>query len=331
MSEALRRPDIAVSGVLAVLVHLAVFGVLILGLSWQKLEPPKVVVELWSEIPARPRDPTARPAAPPPKKIELPKASRLPDVLPPPPKPEAAPPREVPKPPAASRKVDTIQVQAPKPAETPPPEVKKADAAVVERKEETKKPSETLSAEERLRREERKRLEEAMRQEEKRRVEEQRKAEAERLREEEIRRRDEERLQEEERKRVRDAMKAQAKVAEEQRVAREMADSERRVAEAAAIRMQAQIDEYMARIRSQIRNEIRLPPGIEGNPQAVFEVKLLKSGTVASVKLFKSSGMAAYDRAVERAIEKAQPLPVPDDLDLFQQLRDLTLIFRPND
>lgn len=343
MSEALRRPDIAVSGLLAVLVHLGAFGVLILGLSWHKIEPPKVVVELWSEIPpARPRDPSAKPASPPPKRIELPKVARVPDVIPPPPKVQApppptppkaepAPPREPPKP-AASRKVDAIQLQAPKPpAEAPAPEVRKADAAVAEKKDEAKRFQDAQALEERLRREERKRLEEAMRQEERHRAEEQKRAESERLREEDARRREEERLQEEERKRLRDALKQQAKVAEEQRVAQEMADSERRTAAAAAIRIQRQLDEYTAQIRSAIRAKVTVPPGIDGNPQAVFEVKLLKSGTVASVKLFKSSGVPGYDRAVERAIELAQPFPVPDDLDLFQQLRDLTLIFRPND
>jgi TonB family protein len=60
-------------------------------------------------------------------------------------------------------------------------------------------------------------------------------------------------------------------------------------------------------------------------------VRLLRSGTVASVRLAKASGVPAYDRAVERAIEAAQPLPVPDDIELFQQLRDLTLVFRPSD
>ena len=49
------------------------------------------------------------------------------------------------------------------------------------------------------------------------------------------------------------------------------------------------------------------------------------------MKLVKASGAPAYDRAVERAIEQAQPLPVPEDMELFQQVRDLTLVFRPNE
>ena len=74
-----------------------------------------------------------------------------------------------------------------------------------------------------------------------------------------------------------------------------------------------------------------MPPGIDGNPQAEFEVKLLKNGTVAAVRLIRSSGVAAYDKAVERAIDAAQPLPTPDDMEIFQQMRDLKLLFRPRE
>jgi colicin import membrane protein len=93
---------------------------------------------------------------------------------------------------------------------------------------------------------------------------------------------------------------------------------------------QKAIDDYTARIRNAIREKVVVPP-IEGNPQAEFEVKLLKHGRVASVRLVRSSGVSAYDRAVERAIELAQPLPVPDDADVFAQMRELRLLFRPRD
>jgi colicin import membrane protein len=47
--------------------------------------------------------------------------------------------------------------------------------------------------------------------------------------------------------------------------------------------------------------------------------------------LVKSSGVAAYDNAVERAILKAQPLPVPSEPASFARFRNLHLKFRPND
>jgi colicin import membrane protein len=63
----------------------------------------------------------------------------------------------------------------------------------------------------------------------------------------------------------------------------------------------------------------------------VVEVRLLQNGTVAKANLVKLSGVPAYDRAIMRAIEKTERVPVPDDIELFQQLRDLTLVFRPSD
>jgi len=56
---------------------------------------------------------------------------------------------------------------------------------------------------------------------------------------------------------------------------------------------------------------------------------LLPGGEVLSVKLGKSSALALYDSAVERAILKAQPLPLPPDPAMFKHFRELNLIFRP--
>ncbi len=74
-----------------------------------------------------------------------------------------------------------------------------------------------------------------------------------------------------------------------------------------------------------------LPQELTGNPEAEFDVVVLPGGDVLSVKLMKSSGVAAYDNAVERAILKAQPLPVPSDPDSFARFRNLHLKFRPNE
>jgi colicin import membrane protein len=39
----------------------------------------------------------------------------------------------------------------------------------------------------------------------------------------------------------------------------------------------------------------------------------------------------AYDNAVERAILKAQPLPLPPDAALFNRFREMKLGFRPKE
>jgi colicin import membrane protein len=83
------------------------------------------------------------------------------------------------------------------------------------------------------------------------------------------------------------------------------------------------------KIRGKIRGNIVLPRDVEGNPEAIFDVTLLPTGEVLTVRKRKSSGHAAYDDAVERAIMKSSPLPKPDDAALFQ--RQLELKFRPQD
>jgi len=84
------------------------------------------------------------------------------------------------------------------------------------------------------------------------------------------------------------------------------------------------------KIRAKIRGNIILPPSINGNPEAVFDVVLLPTGDVLGMpRLRRSSGDPRYDDAVLRAILKSSPLPRPDDPKIFT--RDLELRFRPQD
>lgn len=85
--------------------------------------------------------------------------------------------------------------------------------------------------------------------------------------------------------------------------------------------------EYIGKIKGKIKGNIVLPPDIRGNPEAIFDVVQLPSGEILSVKLKKSSGHAAYDNAIERAILKSSPLPKPEQGELFS--RSLELKFRP--
>jgi colicin import membrane protein len=95
----------------------------------------------------------------------------------------------------------------------------------------------------------------------------------------------------------------------------------------AAARDQAKA-EYIARVRAKIRGNIVLPPDLRGNPEAVFEVAQLPSGEVLPpLKLKRSSGIAALDAAIERAILKSSPLPKAPQPELFSRV--LELRFRP--
>ena len=90
-------------------------------------------------------------------------------------------------------------------------------------------------------------------------------------------------------------------------------------------------NEYIERIRAKIKRNVQVLQNIQGNPEAEFDVVLLPGGEVLSVKLKRASGNAAYDSAVERAIFKAQPLPLPPDPALFRDFRELNLRFRPQE
>jgi colicin import membrane protein len=83
------------------------------------------------------------------------------------------------------------------------------------------------------------------------------------------------------------------------------------------------------KIRAKIRGNILLPQDVVGNPEAIFDVRLLPTGEVLTARLRKSSGHKGYDEAVERAILKSSLLPKPEPASLFQ--RELELKFRPLD
>jgi len=70
-----------------------------------------------------------------------------------------------------------------------------------------------------------------------------------------------------------------------------------------------------------------LPPNIQGNPEALFEIDLLPTGEVLNVRIKKSSNLGALDDAIYRAIRKSSPLPKPDDPGVFE--RRLELTYRP--
>jgi len=90
------------------------------------------------------------------------------------------------------------------------------------------------------------------------------------------------------------------------------------------------IDQWKARILAKIKSRVILPPNIQGNPEGRFDVVLFPWGEVLSITLRKSSGVAAYDAAVQRAIMLAQPLPLPADIELFQTyFREIALRFTP--
>jgi len=118
---------------------------------------------------------------------------------------------------------------------------------------------------------------------------------------------------------------------EEQQISAERQDAELRdllARDASAARSKA-LAAWADKIRAKIRGNIVLPPGIQGNPEALFQIVLLPTGEVLRVDTKKSSNNRALDNAINRAILKSSPLPRPDDPQVFE--RRLELTYRPFD
>ena len=134
--------------------------------------------------------------------------------------------------------------------------------------------------------------------------------------------------QDEQKARERQAREATELKAQAERE-RAASDAQQKAAQAeAAARSRAEAD-YIRRIQAKVKGNVTLPPDMTGNPEAIFEVVQLPTGEIIDAVLRKSSGVRAYDDAVQRAIQKSSPLPRPDRPELFQ--RSLTLKFRPQD
>jgi len=88
--------------------------------------------------------------------------------------------------------------------------------------------------------------------------------------------------------------------------------------------------QYSDKIRQYVRSKLVFPgaDSVSGNPEAVFEVKQLPSGEIVSITQKKSSGLPAWDSAVERALQRSSPLPKADDGSVEPVL---VLSFRPKD
>jgi len=68
---------------------------------------------------------------------------------------------------------------------------------------------------------------------------------------------------------------------------------------------------YGQKVGAKIKSNIifNVPEGLAGNPDVQFDVQLLPDGSIASIRLKKSSGVSGFDEAVKRAIEKSAPYP----------------------
>jgi colicin import membrane protein len=219
--------------------------------------------------------------------------SNLPPVAAPKPEPPPPPPPKAePEPPKPQPKVEAKPVPKVEPKPQP-----KAEIDLREKKEKEKKAKEQAALEKK------KREEQALAEKKKR----------------------------EERERAETLKLQQAKEAEAKRLAQEQADAQRKLAQQQAAAQAREIDKYKQAIAARIRRFIVEPPSLQGNPEVELDIIVLPGGEVLDVRTRRASGQTPWDNAVERAIRRAQPLPLPPDPALMKEFRELNLKFRPKE
>jgi colicin import membrane protein len=72
---------------------------------------------------------------------------------------------------------------------------------------------------------------------------------------------------------------------------------------------------YESAIRAKVKGNTAYAGDLNepGNPTVTFHVDQLPTGEIMSVRKTRSSGIAAFDDAVERAIKASSPLPKKKD------------------
>lgn len=113
--------------------------------------------------------------------------------------------------------------------------------------------------------------------------------------------------------------------AEADRQAREKALQEALAQEQRERELNPLRDAYSAAIAQQIRRNWLRPPGISDDLKCSAMVNQLPDGSVTAARITHSSGNAAFDESVIRAIYKAAPLPQPPNPEVF--VREFEAVF----
>lgn len=305
--DVMRRPPspdgMGAGTTLAVLVHVGLVAALAYGVAWRRHEVTTVSAELWAAVPQ-----IAAPMAAEPPPPAVPTPAPKPAPTPPPPPPAPAPQPAPPPPPKAearpSRDADIALEKARKKAE--------AEREEAERLAEKKKADEKKARDKRLADEKAEKIAKA----EKEKAEKAEKAEAKRLAD---------KKEAEAKDRAEAAKDARAAKVQADALAKQRADNLRRLNQqlgnnpavgnattpsaGTAAQSAAPSAGYEGRIRARILPNIVFTGRISGPTVAEVEVRVAPDGTILGSRLLKSSGLAEWDQAVLRAIERTEILP----------------------
>ncbi|AXK38667.1 energy transducer TonB [Crenobacter cavernae] len=100
--------------------------------------------------------------------------------------------------------------------------------------------------------------------------------------------------------------------------------------EGGAVNGSANLAAYQNRVVQKVRPLVQVPDDLSGNPSVELRVALLPSLEVRGVQVIKSSGNAAYDAAVQRAVKEARTFPSLMPGMAFDDVRTVRLVFRPH-
>lgn len=100
--------------------------------------------------------------------------------------------------------------------------------------------------------------------------------------------------------------------------------------EAAQARAQSALSEFIPYIQDKVQSNWLRPAGSLPGLSCVIQVTLIPGGDVVGTRVVQSSGNALFDASVERAVQKASPLPLPNDPALFKYFREINFRFVPD-
>jgi TonB family protein len=99
-------------------------------------------------------------------------------------------------------------------------------------------------------------------------------------------------------------------------------------AKAATQRVEA--EQAKLAIKQKVNRSWIRPVSTTAGLKCTIRVRLLSDGTVMDAEIISSSGDEDFDRSAENAVNKASPLPVPKDKELFvREFRSFQFLFNP--
>ncbi len=158
--------------------------------------------------------------------------------------------------------------------------------------------------------------------------------EAKRKQEAERKRKEQERLAklEQERKEEERKKAIQAEIARQEAELQKQLEADRLARQAEARRQAnlSEINKYRSLIKEEVTRHWNIPATAHDDLLCEVKVRLIPSGDVVDVQIIKSSGDAAFDRSVEKAVYRAAPLSVPPvESGLFDEFREVVFQFEP--